>query len=348
MLRKIKKFITKIINWKYIVWDKKTDFNISYIKKVKYALKGFSLNEYIWYDLEKNDYHKYISEYERMESREINGSYKFILDDKLVFEEVFSKYTRVPINYAWISNGTIYGLHDYDVNNDNIFEFLHSVSKSVFKYLGNGGGVGTYVFESVDNNILINGKIAQKEDVIQIFMREGQSILCEYISQSKFSSILYPNTTNTIRIVCAKKKEEQEAEIIAAVQRIGCKASIPVDNLHSGGLVSEINLDTGELSFAVSCLGEMKNRLIKFECHPDTGNKIKGMKVPNWESLKDEIKILTNKIPYLNFVAWDVLLTENGYCIIEGNASSGCTMFQMNHGIRNSALGDIYRSYGII
>ena len=44
----------------------------------------------------------------------------------------------------------------------------------------------------------------------------------------------------------------------------------------------------------------------------------------------------------------NVLLTDDGFCIIEGNASSGCGIFQMEHGVRNSELGDIYRSYGVI
>ena len=43
-----------------------------------------------------------------------------------------------------------------------------------------------------------------------------------------------------------------------------------------------------------------------------------------------------------------VLLTEDGYCIIEGNASSGCGIFQMERGVRNDLLGEIYKSYGVI
>lgn len=76
-----------------------------------------------------------------------------------------------------------------------------------------------------------------------------------------------------------------------------------MDNLYSGGFASKINLDTGELSFSVSCLGEMKNMFIKFAYHTETENKIKGMKIFNWEYLKDESRVLTNKISYINFVA---------------------------------------------
>ena len=44
----------------------------------------------------------------------------------------------------------------------------------------------------------------------------------------------------------------------------------------------------------------------------------------------------------------DVLLMDEGFCVIEGNASAGCVMFQMDGGVRDGEIGDIYRSYGII
>ena len=67
-----------------------------------------------------------------------------------------------------------------------------------------------------------------------------------------------------------QKRRKRKAEIIYSAKRMGFNESIYVDNLHSGGFTSEIN-----------CLGEMKNRIIKFDFHPDTRNKIKGMKISN-------------------------------------------------------------------
>ena len=94
--------------------------------------------------------------------------------------------------------------------------------------------------------------------------------------------------------------------------------------------------------------GTMERRLVFYNKHPDTDVQISGKIIPNWVQIKKEIVDLTNKFPYLNFVAWDVLLTNNGIYIIEGNASSGCGMFQMQHGVKNEELGDIYRNYNII
>lgn len=348
MFGRIRQLLHKYYEWKWVVWDEKTDFDVPFLKKIQYALKGFSANEYVWYQLNKNDWREYISEYERLKSREINGEYKFILDNKLVFEEVYSKYVRVPQNYAWISNGIVHRLHEHDVSNDNFTMFLSKTGKAVLKWIDRGGGTGTYLLEVQNDDIFINGKKSDEKQLRDILGRQGEALLCEYITQSDFSASLYPFTTNTIRIVCAKPKGEHNARIVAAIQRIGCKESIPVDNAHAGGMSCDIDMETGTLSYGIAHLGKMENRLKKFSVHPDTDTQISGKVIPNWETVKADILELTNKLPYLNFVAWDVLLTNEGFCVIEGNASSGCRIFQMEHGIRNSAFGDIYKSFGVI
>ena len=65
-------------------------------------------------------------------------------------------------------------------------------------------------------------------------------------------------------------------------------------------------------------------------------------------SKRKEIVGLANKFPYLNFVAWDVLLTDKGMCIIEANASSGINILQLWGGQKNKELGDLYRYYKLI
>lgn len=340
--------IMKAGRWKKAVWDSKTDFPHTFRTKVKWALKGFSVNEYVWYGLERNDYREYISEFERLQSRSINGDYKFILDNKLVFEEVFGKYVRVPRNYARIVDGEVYSLHDTPIDNEHFVSFVHDAGKTILKWTDRGGGAGTYLFEAKGEKLLINGEESTPEEIQKLRNREGEALLCEYITQSQFAASLYPETTNTMRMVCARKKGEKEYRIIAAVQRIGCQASIPVDNVSYGGMTCAIDLETGELSHAIAKLGEMDHRMKPFAKHPDTGAQIAGRVIPNWNELKQDIIALTGRVPYLNFVAWDVLLTEDGYCIIEGNASSGCGIFQMERGVRNGLLGDLYRSYGVI
>ncbi len=348
MLGFVKRKIRWMLDWKRIVWNAKGDEKLSFITRLVYALRGFSGDEYSWYDFKHNDYKEYISEFERLNSRDmINGQYKFILDDKLVFEEIYGNYANVPKNYAWVNDGYVYGLHDNGMNNDNLLEYLAKFGKTVLKWNDRGGGSGTYVIDFQDDEFIVNEKKTDNENVKELFNRKGSAILCQYISQSDFSSGLYPHTTNTIRIVCAKKRGERYAKFITAIQRVGCKDSIPVDNASRGALIIPIDEKTGELGVGMIKCGRKDRIRVPFNVHPDTGVTFTGKKIPNWDLVVKQVVELTNKIPYLNFVAWDILLTEDGFTVIEGNASSGCGIFQMNHGVRNSNLGDIFRSYGV-
>jgi hypothetical protein len=338
----------RILLWRRRVWKPKSDFSISFLTKIRFALKGFTVNEVVWYNLTQNDFREYISDHERMQSRGINGNYKIILDDKLLFEEIFRRYIRVPITYAWISDGKVFGMHEYALDEHNIFSFLRDVKIAVLKWEKGYEGKGTFIIRAEEDHFEVNGQTKTEQELNTLFCYRGQAILCEYMTQSAFEDSLYPHSTNTLRIVCAKKKGERTAHIIKAVQRIGNESCKPVDNMSAGGFASEINLETGELGPAVAKLGAMERRMNPFACHPDTGGQIAGRVIPNWDNLKKQITDLTNRFPYLNLVAWDVLLMEEGFCVIEGNASAGCGMFQMEHGVRNAELGDIYRSYGII
>lgn len=348
-MKKIIKKIRKLKLWYKKVLISKNDYKIPFFTKIKYALKGFSGNEYILYNLKENDYTMYESEFERIQSRQIiNGDYKFILDDKLIFEEIFRNYIRVPKTYAWISNGNIYGMHEFDINNDNFIDFIKEKKDVVLKWENGYEGKGTYVIKYIEKSkFIINHEEKNINDLKKVFSYYGTAILSEYIEQSKFSNELYPNSTNTIRIICAKKKNEKYAKIYKAVQRIGNNYSKPVDNFCAGGFASEIDIQTGELQEIISKNPKAEYKLKLLKEHPDTGNIIYGKKIPNWEKIKKEITDLTNKFPYLNLIAWDVLLTEEGICIIEANASSSCDLLQMKHGIKNEEYGEMLESYGV-
>lgn len=347
ILKKIKATIRHTILWYKKVLMAHTDYKVSFLTKIKYAIKGFTVNEYIWYDLKNNDYNDYISDFKRIESRKINENYKTILDDKLLFEEIFTNYIRVPYNYGYMSNGHIYPLHDYNVSNNNIIDFIKEKENIVLKMLKGYEGNGVFVIKYINNRFEVNGKRTSMKDLNKLFETCEESIICEYVSQSKFENEIYNKSTNTIRIVCAKKKGDTHAKILKAVQRIGTDYCAPVDNISAGGLAAEIDIETGRLSYAISKYGPMERRMKKMSNHPDTNNQIEGKIIPNWKEIKKEIEDVTNKFPYLNFVAWDVLLTDERICIIEGNASSGCGLFQLEHGIKNEEYGDVLRSYGV-
>ena len=128
-----------------------------------------------------------------------------------------------------------------------------------------------------------------------------------------------------------------------AVQRIGRKTSIPVDNGSKGGLIAEIDLDTGRLSYA-RCLHDLEVYIY----HPDSEVMIEGITIPGWERLKAEILRISDRVPFMDMVAWDVVITSEWFCVIEANASSGVNILQLWGGQRQGELGDFFKEHGVI
>jgi len=90
-----------------------------------------------------------------------------------------------------------------------------------------------------------------------------------------------------------------------------------------------IDAETGEVvTNGIDSRGEV-------ECHPGTGMRIKGFRMPQWEDLKEMLEEAARMLPSLRYIGWDVAHTDRGWCIIEGN-TNGEFFFQMcvGHGVK--------------
>lgn len=72
------------------------------------------------------------------------------------------------------------------------------------------------------------------------------------------------------------------------------------------------------------------------EYHPVSGVKIKGFAMPEWYALKKMLTDAANQLPSLRYIGWDVVHTDKGWLIIEGN-TNGEFFFQLclNHGVKD-------------
>lgn len=75
---------------------------------------------------------------------------------------------------------------------------------------------------------------------------------------------------------------------------------------------------------------------------------IEGITIPGWERLKAEILRISDRVPFMDMVAWDVVITSEGFCVIEANASSGVNILQLWGGQRQGELGDFFKEHGVI
>ncbi len=104
--------------------------------------------------------------------------------------------------------------------------------------------------------------------------------------------------------------DKGEPFIAFAVHKFGTRDSYPVDNWRWGGITALVDLETGEIGTPISYSGS--GVYGRYECHPDSGAPIMGVRIPKWKERMDEILCLAKSLPFLRYVGWDVAIGDDG------------------------------------
>ena len=314
----------------------------SVFDKIKYNLLGFTNEDYHNYDLKHRDYHEFISYRERWRLEYINGRFAGILGEKLLFERIFGRFIKVPHIFCWVKKGAF-----IDMDTGKTVDLL-SIAESRKTLIakptrGDGGGVGIHRIDAADGNCFIDGKAVSAEELVRTASSWEEYIIVDFIRQAPYAETIYPESTNSIRVVTAQRKNGA-FEVLFAFHRFGSERSKPVDNFSSGGLFSLIDMESGQMSAA-------KQKITPQEWlseHPDTCRRIEGITIPGWDGVKKKLLHVHQCFPYYTFLAWDVVIDQNGDpCVLEINRGSDLGI-QMICPMRNKKLGEFMREYGLL
>jgi hypothetical protein len=93
-----------------------------------------------------------------------------------------------------------------------------------------------------------------------------------------------------------------------------------------------VDMETGILGRAVRYSPE-ENKMVWFDVHPETKAPIQGVRIPNWETIKDTLIEIVENLPSLKYVGWDVVSTNSGLQVIEGNSFTDIDVLQVHQGL---------------
>ena len=155
-------------------------------------------------------------------------------------------------------------------------------------------------------------------------LHHAPCIIEEIIQQDEETAKFHPFSVNTVRILTYRK--EDRLIKLFAIFRIGCGGS-HVDNAGAGGIAALIDLKTGIIETG----GFRENGSFCLN-HPDTGVQIIGASVPRWTELLYLVEELAEIVPEQKYVGWDLALTPDGWCMVEGNDRAMFTAVQMCRG----------------
>ncbi len=341
-LKKIKLFV---LYWTRIVFVK-NNFKVGFFTKLRANIfGGYLADQYILYDFKHNDKREFLSEFDWYRSRYINEPFDFAFNNKVVCAEILKQYIRVADNLFIKNKGILYDFCLGVKTDEDVLQCLKERERLIIKpyAMGKGNGVHLMRYDKADGTIYIDEKPEGREGLASLLDKSNDYIICEFIKQHPYADELYDKTANTIRLITMRDTQTHKFRVFFAVQRMGTSGTIPVDNGSKGGLVSKIDIDTGALSEA-KCLHSTET----YYTHPDSGAEFRKMSVPGWRQITEEVLNVCERLPYMDFIAWDLLITEEGLCVIEANTSSGVNIIQLWGGQRKGELGDFFRHYGVI
>ena len=150
----------------------------------------------------------------------------------------------------------------------------------------------------------------------------------ETIIQHHLISDIYPLSINTLRIHTCINRNGQ-IEPISCLMKFGSKGKY-VEAGGLGTLLISVDMDTGKLGPFAWKNFEWDDE-DRYYYHPDTGFEFAGFVLPHFQAAKDMAKAAAAFLPY-RLIGWDVVITEKGPMLLEGNHNFGFWAAQIADG----------------
>jgi len=315
--------------------------------------RGFLQQTWLLYDMDHNDPANYVPDLvQRFRSPRLNGVTGQHLTDKYTFTLLMDRFgLTYPALHAVVRHGRILPQKEAPPADPGRYlrRLLRQHPRLVLKPLWACKGRGIAFVEERAGEYRINGRPAPFADVAALTGQLDDYVITDFVSQAAYATGMYPHTPNSIRILTLWDCASRTPFVAAAAQRVGTSRSAPVDNFKAGlgGLSAAVDVESGVLGAGVELTHE--GRRVRHAVHPETGGGIEGVRLPFWQDTVDNILEAAAGVPHMPCIAWDVLLTDSGYSVLEINDTPGLYVHEVHAPmLTDPRVRRFYREYGFI
>lgn len=295
--------------------------------------KGYRDASYKLYDFSSGN-NTYLPDTARLETFFINGSFAHgVLKDKLLFSKLLGALLPTPETVGFVERGVFYtgGAQ----GETSFLEVLGARGSLVLKPSDGTRGRGIYRLET--DPLQLNGA-PTTEDALERRVKALDNVLVtEAVQQAAYAQAIFPGATNTVRVMTMIDPETAEPFVARAVHRFGANGTEPTDNWSRGGLCAPVDLASGHLGAGVKHAKRTGGRLERQARHPNTGEAVEGAEIPHWQEVQEALLAAVRALPFLVYVGWDVVVTDTGFCVLEGNANPDLDLLQVHGGLLTDA-----------
>lgn len=307
-------------------------YPLSLTERVTAWRHGFSSKTYASLDLSGEHLEEYLSDWQQKRDVHggVNGEYVEVLENKLAFHVATDPYVEtLPTLYGTIESGTFSPTED--CSTDDLGTLLERTGDLVVKPIG--GRLGKDVYHvRFDGDYVVNDSRLGAAEFDRFVARLDGFLVSEFVTQHEYADAIAPGSVNTVRVLTIRPPGSDDVEAVRAVHRFGsAETTGPTDNWSGGGCAAPVDEETGELGQVATYSREGGKR--RAGVHPETGAQVEGRTVPEWESILEAVTAVATVHRANPYVGWDVVLSENGPVILEGNPAPGNVLLQIDEGL---------------
>ena len=254
----------------------------------------------------------------------VNGEFVKLIRDKEKTNDFFAEYVRRP----WCVNTK--------VSFQKFCQVFANTRRIIYKPLGGNRGFGVEAFDLNSDNM---------QEIYDRLTTYPVGVVEQYVVQHPEMLRLCPSSVNTIRVVTFSSNTQpvtadgKYVDIAYTALRIGGGGSI-VDNFHSGGMVSIIDLESGKL---ITDAADMECNV--FTHHPATGVEIKGFQIPYYKEALAMVTEAVTKNKLEGYLGWDIAIAEDGPLLIEVNNRPGVVLLSTPYAAQKIGMKHVLAKY---
>lgn len=323
-------------------------FPVSDMSQREWAIRrGFYPGNIEYYGLNEKNAQNYLPDFKYFMMHPLNNHFRVWLGDKLTTKYVLNGSgceDMMPDYYVYVENdGSFTYLmdcpSDIEKNEDFLLNLLKKQKVLAMKpNSGTSGGLGFLKIEHKDGTIWENNKAIPIERFNEIQSSMRNYIITEWCYQHHDLAKIWSGSECTLRVIMFKKKKNSlynasEWKCVTSFARFGTKIGGGASNLSVGGVGVPFDFETGMYyDFSVRYKWFTTDGEVKQRSHPDTDYVWKGKQIPNWQRVKDGIYRVCAHISSLDFLGFDIIITEDSLKICEINTKPAVTESQFMFG----------------
>jgi len=312
-------------------------------QKIWAQRRGFHSSKIAVYGLTEENWRDYVSDFDYLKMHPINGSYTHWIDDKLIIRYLLAPFKDyLPDYYCQISGGKVMALPDappgFTSDITGILTLLKEVGNLAVKPAMGTKGEGFYKFSFDGRKYFINYIEKQPEEIHQLLQQLRGYIVTEYLPAHSSLGRIYPRAANSVRVHVINENGTEPLAVCAYI-KFGTSASGVVDNTSAGGVMAEVDMASGRF-FNGLVYGDLYTE--SCPCHPDTGEEMTGT-LPHWDLVKGQLLAISRYLPQLTFLGYDIVITEDGFRIIEINSHPGIGNQCYQPFLKDNPAADFFR-----